>query len=157
MNLAIRHPVSAVLVILALLATALVFTVARPRYEPAIEIEKVDLAKVPHYSLADVRTAFAEQGIRFTRTVDDAGSDLTSLGIGPSPWDETGLWVTIFPEKGDLGIGHGEWERGIFEQRVGNVLVHYGGKDEETLAAVKRAVATLRPVVPPRRAVFVGG
>jgi hypothetical protein len=36
--------------------------------------------------------------------------------------------VTILPEKGVFGVGHNEWEEGIYEERVENVLVHYGGK-----------------------------
>lgn len=157
MTLALRYPISFFVIVFALLATAAVFTVARPRFRPAIEIETVDLSKPPHHSVSDVRSAFAGEGIRLTSAGHDSISATTTLGLGPLPWDDSDLWVTVFPQKGVLGIGHGEWEKSIFEQRLGNVLVHYGGTDADLLEQVKRAVTTLRPVVPPRGAGFLGG
>jgi hypothetical protein len=40
---------------------------------------------------------------------------------------------------------HDDWEPDVYEERVGNVLVHYGGTDEQTLESVRRAVVALRP------------
>lgn len=157
MTLALRYPVSVVVVVVALFATAAVFTVARPRYQPAVEVENVDLAKERHVSVSDVRAAFAAEGIRLAHTKLDASSGMTWLGVRPSPGDEKDLYVTVLPEKGVFGLGHGEWEDGIFEQRVGNVLVHYGGADEKVLERVKRAVGSLRPAVAARGAGFLRG
>jgi hypothetical protein len=149
--LAFRYPISASLVFAALLATASVLAFARPQFNPAIEVENVNLAKEPHYSVADVKDAFAAEGIRFDHTVRDADSEMTWLGQGPPPWPDPSLYVTILPEHGALGLGHGEWEEAVFEGRVGNVLVHYGGRDEHILEQVKGAVASLAPHGPRSR------
>jgi hypothetical protein len=142
-TLPIRHPISFALIVVALLATVAVFTVARPTYRPAVEIENVDLAKERHYTVSDVRAAFAGEGIRFTAVRRAPDSSMTWLGFGPWAWSDEDLYVQVLPEKGVVGLGHGEWEERIYEERVGNVIVHYGGSDEALLAKVERAVATL--------------
>jgi hypothetical protein len=142
---ALRHPISSGVVFSALLATAFVFTFARPQFHPAIEVENINLGREPHSSVADVRAAFAAEGISFDHT--SGGPDVTTtwLGVGPPPWADASLYVIVFPEKGVLGLGHGDWEDAVFERRVGNVLVHYGGADEFTLGRVKAALLSLEP------------
>jgi hypothetical protein len=145
-----RYPVSLAVVVAAVTATAAFFTVARPRYDPAVDVESVDLSRELHHSVAEVRAAFAAEGVAFSAKVDDPTSGMTMLGVGPRPWDVTDLSVTVLPAEGVVGIGHGEWEETMFEERVGNVLVQYGGDDEALLARVKRALQRLRPAVAPR-------
>ena len=157
MALALRYPISSLVILFALVATAAAFTVARPRFHPAVEVENVDLAAQLYRSEADVRKAFADAGIRSTHAIRGAGLNATWFGIGSPPWDAKALYVMVFPGKGVLGLGHGDWEDEAYEQRVGNVLVHYGGDDPHVLEQTKAAVAALRPVVPARGAGLLVG
>ena len=145
-----RYPVSLAAVVLAALATIVFFAVARPRYQPAIEIENVDLARQTHYSVADVKAAFAVEGIELADAQQGSVDGITMLGAGAWPWGDKDLVITVLPEKGTLGIGHGDWENEGFEQRVGNVIVQYGGRDTDVMQRVERAIATLQPRVAPR-------
>jgi hypothetical protein len=144
-----RYPVSLATVLIAALAMMVFFAVARPRYEPAVDVEHVDLSRQAHYSVADVRSAFAANGIRLNRTAEGL-TGITMLGAGSLPWEQMDLVVTVLPEIGTVGIGHGEWEEETFERRVGNVLVQYGGTEGEVVERVERALTTLRPILPPR-------
>jgi hypothetical protein len=146
---ALRYPISASVVGSALLAAVCVFAFARPQFQPAIEVENINLAQEPHHSVADVRVAFAAEGIVFDHIVREQDSTAW-VGVGPSPWADTSLYVILFPEQGNLGLGHGDWEGGVFESRVGNALVHYGGSDERTLERVQAVTASLAPGVPRR-------
>jgi hypothetical protein len=141
-----RHPLSSSVVLAALLATAATLTVARPSYHPAIQVENVDLGSEAHYSTNQVRAAFALHGLVLDHST--TGGELTTLGTGSAPWDESALYVNIFPDHGTLGLGHGDWEKGVYERRVGNVLVHYGGFDDATLVSVRAAIASLAPFRP---------
>jgi hypothetical protein len=114
-------------------------------------VETVDLSRQLHLSVVDVRGAFAAEGIRLSQG-PDGGDSITTLGLGRLPWDATDLTVTVLPEKGVIGLGHGDWEEHEFSQRVGNVLVQYGGSDKQLLERIEDATARLRPVVGPRGA-----
>jgi hypothetical protein len=144
MVLARRYPLSSSVVLAAFLAAASVFLFARPQFRPATDVENVNLAAGPRLAVVDVRKAFAAQNIALSRQIRGAGDGTTWLGQDPPPWPENSLYVIVFPQKGTLGLGHGEWEDAYYEERVGNVLVHYGGADAAKLARVKAAVADLR-------------
>jgi hypothetical protein len=141
-GLALRFPISAGLLAFALLATSAVFLLARPQYHPAIEVENVNLAQEPHYTVSEVRAAFEAHGIRLAYTRRDESSAMTWLSRTPPPWPDTTLYVTVLHEKGMLGLGHEDGQADPYETRVGNVLVHFGGRDVD---AIRVTVASLRP------------
>jgi hypothetical protein len=138
-----RHPLPSLAVGLVLAVIACLFLFARPGYEPAVQVEQVELTAEPHHSVSEVRRVFAAAGIDLTGATRPPDAAWSTLGVGPPPWDEKDLYVDVFDPKGSLGLGHGEWEKAYFEERVGNVLVHYGGTDEATLARIQDSIARL--------------
>jgi len=145
-TLALRHPLSSGILVLAVLGILATVAVARPRYPDGVRTENVDLAQESQHSLADVKASFAEQGIALNYT--SVASGVTWVGATPPPWSEVDLYAMVMPARGTVGLGHGDWENAYFEQRAGNVIVHYGGSDEATLTKVKRAIAALEPLAP---------
>lgn len=142
MTLPLRHPLSSLLVGLALLAAFASLTLFRPHYQPDVTVVDVDLARGPHLTVSGVKAAFAKQGTVFTWTVRDPETGITSLGLGSSPWGSADLYVTVLPDHGVLGLGQSAW---IAERRLGNVLVDYDGGDEAMRERVQAALLALRP------------
>ncbi len=135
-----RHPLSTALVLSALAATVAVFTFARPEYRDDIPVETVNLAAEEHLSVSAVRDAFAASGIDLRHANTD--TEVAWLAPAPPPHDERSLYVNVLPTTGTVGIG--QVESDAYEERVGNVVVHYGGGDARTLERVEAAVAALR-------------
>jgi len=100
----------------------------------------VDFARVHHYSAADVRGAFAAHGIHL-RYASRAQPGYVELSATPFPVPVTALYVEVGPKRGRTNWGRAP-STGL-DEPVGNLLVHYGGGDAATLAAVKAAVTDL--------------
>lgn len=102
----------------------------------------VDLTRAHHYSIAVVRRTFRAHGIEL-RYKSKPGIAPIFLSATPLPVPVTGLYVLV----GDNDTGHVSWgpkPAHQYDQPLGNLLVHYGGTNPSTLAAVKASVASLR-------------
>ena len=120
----------------AVLATAGVFTFARPQYHPRYESKTIDFSKQHYYAPAEIRRAFAAHGIALR-----SGDVSWWLGNGPAPWKADALQVLVGPRH-----GKGSWGPKLepYDERFGNVFVSYGGHDEHLLDRVKAAVSDIR-------------
>jgi hypothetical protein len=136
---AFRHPVSLVIVLAACAALTGVFTFARPEYHREYESKPIDFSNVHHYSAASVRQAFADHGIQLRRVNRFAGIGI--LSTRRLPLDADQLQVMVGPRTGT-----GSWGPRLepYDERFGNVMVTYGGRDEELLERVEAAVDSFR-------------
>lgn len=141
MALLIRHRLALAIVLAAAAATAGVFAFARPEYRPQYDSEMIDVAKLHHYPLAEVRAAFAKHGLPLR--YDNGGSPVRMLGTtAPRTWDTTAFNVYYLTTTSGR-VSWGPELDTAWEKRLGNLLVHYGGHDDAVLARVKAAVDEL--------------
>lgn len=139
MAFALRHPLTLLVVLAALMATAGMFVFARPAYQPEYGSKMIDFSEVTYYSPASVRQAFAAEGIRL-REASRVGGMLI-LSDTPGHLTADALNVVVGPRTGSGSYGP---ELESYDERFGNVLVTYGGGDEQLLAGVDAAVDSLR-------------
>jgi hypothetical protein len=139
MAFALRHPLTLLVVLVALLATAGVFLFARPEYRRDYESEMIDFSTQHYYSPSSVRQAFAAEGIRL-REVNRIGGMLI-LSNTPRHFTADALNVVVGPQTGKGSYGP---KLEPYDVRFGNLLVAYGGTDERLLDRVETAVAALR-------------
>jgi hypothetical protein len=139
MTFALRHPLSIVFVLAALAATVIVFTFARPQDHPRYESKMIDFSQVRYYSPPTVRRAFAEDQVRLRFVSRFSG--IEAYSNRRLPFDADQLQVMVGPSS-----GRGSWGPKLepYDERFGNVLVTYGGNDEQLLERVKAAVSALR-------------
>jgi len=128
-----HFPVSVGVVLGIVVAVTAIFVFSMPMYRSPIDRTMLDLSARHHYSAADVRHAFSIRGLRLPAATA-ANTGITLGGTDPD--------LYVFVGKG--GLDSAPRDRTAFEQRVGNVLVHYGGADRGVLARVRAAVAALR-------------
>jgi hypothetical protein len=135
-----RHPASILIVLAASLTTLGVFTFARPEYHPRYESKMIDFSEQDYYRPVAVRQAFAAHGIRLHGVAGPAEGFLW-LSNHAAPWPADALQVLIAPRT-----GKGSWGPKLepYDERFGNVMVTYGGKDEQLLEQAKAAVSALR-------------
>jgi len=101
----------------------------------------LDVAELHHYPLAEVKAAFAKQGLPLR--YDNAPSEPLWLSSTPRPWSTDAFYVHyVASSTGRLSWGP-EYDD-VWEARLGNVRVHYGGHDDAMLARIKSAVDELR-------------
>jgi hypothetical protein len=139
MAFALRHPLTLLVVLVALLTAAGVFVFARPEYRPEDESELIDFSKQRYYSPSSVRRAFATEGIRLREASRVGG--MIILSTTPDRLTADALNVVVGPRTGRGSYGP---ELESYDERFGNVLVTYGGEDERVLDRVKAAVDVLR-------------
>lgn len=139
MSFALRHPLTLLVVLVALVATAGVFVFARPEYQPDYESEPIDFSKQHYYSPASVRQAFASEGIRLHEASRVGG--MVILSTTPDRLTADAPNVVVGPRTGKGSYGP---ELESYDERFGNILVTYGGGDERVLDRVRAAVDVLR-------------
>jgi hypothetical protein len=139
MAFALRHPLTLLVVLVALLAAAGVFVFARPEYQSEDESQLIDFSKQHYYSPSSVRQAFATEGIRLREASRVGG--MIILSTTPDRLTADALNVVVGPRTGRGSYGP---ELESYDERFGNVLVTYGGEDERVLDRVKAAVDALR-------------
>ena len=139
MAFAFRHPLTLLVVLVALLTGAGVFVFATPEYQPDYESEMIDFSKQHYYSPSSVRQAFATEGIRLREASRVGG--MIILSTTPDHLTADALNVVVGPRTGKGSYGP---ELETYDERFGNVLVTYGGADERLLDRVKAAVGALR-------------
>jgi hypothetical protein len=136
MAFAPRYSVSIMVVVGATLATLAVFTFARPQYHPRYESKMIDFSKQNYVSPGTVRVAFAKQGIRLKTS---SAFEFTLLHL-PRAVQADDLQVVVGPRTGTGSFGP---KLESYDNRFDNVMVTYGGHDEQLLQKVKAAVASL--------------
>jgi hypothetical protein len=137
MSVAGYRTVLALVAVLAATGAFLSYALTRP-LDP--DQRTVDLARVHHDSVADVRRAFAAQGIRLPHVTDDGV--VVWLSVMRAPVPDSSLYVLVGGRTGTMSWG--PKPRTGYDETMDNLLVHYGGGDARTLAAVEAAVASLR-------------
>jgi hypothetical protein len=129
-----RFPVSVgVLAGLVIVVTG-AFVLSMPAYRSPIDKTMLKGPQHGPYAVADVRTAFALHGVRFSSRVR-ALSGVTLVGASSE------LYVFVADPRS--GVDSSLRTGAAYERRIGNVRVHYGGSDRRVLAHVKAAVAAL--------------
>jgi hypothetical protein len=138
MALLVRNPVVIFGVLAAALGTLAVFTFAKPEYHSRNESKMIDLSKVEYYSPARVRASFAANGVDLRSRNDFSG--IQQLSNAPSG-EASALLVAIGPRSGTVSWGP---KFQTYDERFGNVLVSYGGTNEQLMRRVEAAVSDLR-------------
>jgi hypothetical protein len=129
-----RFPVSVgVLAGLVIVVTG-AFVLSMPAYRSPIDKTMLKGPQHGPYAVADVRTAFALHGVRFSSRVR-ALSGVTLVGASSE--------LYVFVADPGSGVDSSPRAGAAYDRRIGNVLVHYGGSDRRMLAHVKAAVAAL--------------
>ena len=139
-----RHLLAASIVLAAVVITGTVFVFARPQYRPAVTTKNYDMATRPHYTVRQVRAAFAAHGIdlRYQHLLPgDHGASMWALSAVPATEADTShLNVSVFGPRAKVG-----WA--ITHQRLetirGNVGATYDGSNDDVLRRAKAAVAAL--------------
>ena len=139
MSFVARH-VAAILIVLAGCLAALgVFAFARPQSHPLYESKMIDFSKQYHYSPSIVRRAF------LARSVKLYAGDSPDVGMATFSSDPTfhaaALQVMVGPRTGTGSFGP---KLESYDERFGNVMVTYGGHDEQVIGRIKAAVNDLR-------------
>jgi hypothetical protein len=138
MALLVRNPVLIFAVFVAALGTLAVFTFAKPEYQPRNDSKMIVFSQVEYYSPSRVRATFAANGIDLRFRNEFSG--FQQLSNTPSG-EASALLVVIGPRSGTGSWGP-KFQR--YDERFGNVLVSYGGTDEQLLRRVEAAVSDLR-------------
>jgi hypothetical protein len=140
MPFVVRYPVAVAVLTIAFLATAGVFVFARPAYHRQYESKMIDFSKERHYDRGAVRAAFAAHGIELYAAEGPVRGS-SWFANRPAPWPADALQVIVMPATGKGSFGP-KLER--YDERFGNVIVTYGGHDEELLDRVEATVDRLR-------------
>ena len=130
-----RFPVSVGVIVGLVIAVTGVFVMSMPMSRSPIDETMLKGTQERHYAVADVRRAFAAHGVPLRSSIH-AVSGVTLVGATSK--------LFVFVADSGSGVDSGVRAGSAYEKRVGNLLVHYGGADERTLAHVRAAVAALR-------------
>jgi hypothetical protein len=128
-----HFPVSVGVVLGVVLAATGIFVFSMPMYRSPIDGTMLSSTAGHRYSAGDVRRAFAVRGLKLPTAIA-ANTGVTLAG------GSRDLYVFVAKREVDSTTR----DPAVFERRVGNVLVHYGGSDRGVLARVRAAVAALR-------------
>jgi len=139
MAFALRRPLTLLIVLVALVTAAGVLVFPRPEYQPDYESEPIDFSKQHYYSPSSVTQAFATEGIHLREASRVGG--MIILSTTPDRLTADALNVVVGPRTGKGSYGP---ELESYDERFGNVLVTYGGADEQVLDRVEAAVDVLR-------------
>lgn len=134
-QITVRNWLAAVTVLVVLAATGAFFA-----FGQSSDGRAVDLSAAHYYSPAVVREAFDAHGIQL-RYASAADVSPRWLSATPLPAPTTAMYVLLGARTGRVDWGR---KSSGFDQPVGNLLVHYGGRNATTLAEVKAAVRALR-------------
>lgn len=137
-----RHLLATTMVVAAFAIVAAVFVFARPQYRP-YETKNYDMATRPHYTVREVREAFAAHGVdlRYQSLLPGAnGAWMVSLAAVPFPVDVSHLNVSVFGPRAKIGWNTSHQR---LEAIRGNVAVTYDGRSGDVVRRAKAAIASL--------------
>jgi hypothetical protein len=100
----------------------------------------VDMATQHHYGLADFKPQFAAQGITLRRA--NVLTGVTWYGDTRAGEADDGFLITTYPKQGKVMFGS-SGPKPLYETRVGNLVVSYGGRDKAFAARVAAAVSAI--------------
>jgi hypothetical protein len=144
---ALASVITAVVIVSAVAAVVIVrggvtVAVASPQYEMPSNSTTVtvDMATERHYGLADFKPQFAAKGI----TVRRAGtlSGVTSYGDRRTGKVDDGFLITAYPKQGKV-MFDSSGPKPLYEARLGNLWVWYGGHDKAFAARVAAAASAI--------------
>jgi hypothetical protein len=140
MRFVARHALAIGVVFAALAAAAALFAFARPEYRPPYDSKTIDMSRERIYSVAEVRHAFAAQGIElpFFSEIGRGATSITTLSTKRVP--EKDLSVMIAGRQARVSGGP-KLDR--YDERFGNVAVSYDGDDPYLLGAIETAASNL--------------
>jgi hypothetical protein len=145
---ALASAVTAVVIVSAVAAVVIVrggitVAVASPQYETPSNSTTVtvDMTTQHHYGLADFKPQFAAQRITLmSRT--GALTGVTFYGDTRADKVDDGLLITAYPKQGKV-MFDSSGPKPLYEARVGNLVVWYGGHDKAFAARVAAAVSAI--------------
>jgi hypothetical protein len=145
---ALASAVAAVVIVSAVSAVVIVrggitVAVASPQYETPSNSTTVtvDMTTQHHYGLADFKPQFAAQGITLRRV--GVLSGITFYGDTPAGAVDDAFEVTVYPQRGKA-MFDSSGPKPLYEARLGNLAVFYGGHDKAFAARVAAAVSAIR-------------
>jgi hypothetical protein len=136
----LRHVAATFVVAVAVFGIGAVFVFARPVYHP-VSGHTVNMANEDHYTLAEVRAAFAANGFRLVKRSKIWGT--TYLADKKSLGHDDGLLVSIYDPHSKVDF-NSSGPRIEFQKRAGNVQVEYSGTNKGFEERVHAAFATIK-------------
>jgi hypothetical protein len=135
-------------VLFAVAAMGAVFVFARPAYHPSSYYTMVDMKDQHHYTVAQVRQAFASHAVRLAgaKWNGDPKHGLIVLSPALQGGRAPSVTVTLFGAESTVEFGPKLEPGKAYESRFGNVSVLYGDPhpDQTLLARIEAAVADLQ-------------
>jgi hypothetical protein len=143
-----RHVVAVTVVLFAVAAMGGVFAFARPTYRPSSPYTLVNMKGQRHYTVAQVRQAFASHALRLARTSRDGNAKhgMTFLSPALKGGHAPDFTATLFGTESTVSFGPNLDPAKGYESRFGNVSVLYGDPhpNQALLARIKAAVSDLQ-------------
>ncbi|HEX3806696.1 MAG TPA: hypothetical protein VHV52_07940 [Gaiellaceae bacterium] len=136
-----QHLVLSIVGAVVLVSGATLFVVALPRYHPSSTTATIDMATQHHYVLADFKAQFAAQGIPLTRVRVLSG--ITGYRDARAGTVGDALDVTVYPRHGKVTFDS-SGPKPLYQARLGNLTVFYGGRDKAFAARVAAAVSAIK-------------
>jgi hypothetical protein len=139
-----RHVIAVAAVLVAVAATGGVFAFARPTYRPSSPYTLVNMNGQRHYTVAQVRQAFASHGLVINSVAkSDTGLTILDQRHGRIAPDWT---ISLFGTESTVSFGPKLDPAQGYESRFGNVAVLYGDPhpNQALLARIKAAVSDLQ-------------
>lgn len=125
-----------------------VFAFARPTYRPSSPYTLVNMNDQRHYTVAQVRQAFASHALRLDRQtrVGSGKHGFIVLTLPLQDGQAPSFTVTLFGTEGTVSFGPKLDPAKGYESRFGNVGVLYGDPhpNQALLARIKAAVSDLK-------------
>jgi hypothetical protein len=142
---ALASAVAAVVIVSAVAGMVIVrggitVAVASPQYELPSSTVTVDMETQHHYRLADFKSQFAAQGITLRRT--SVLSGVSRYGDTRAGKVDDGFLITAYPQQTKVMFGS-SGPKPLYETRLGNLDVSYGGHDKAFAARIAAAVSAI--------------
>jgi hypothetical protein len=142
-----RHALAVAVVLVAVAATGGVFAFARPTYRPSSPYTLIDMSNQRHYTVAQVRHAFASHGLPINSVTGSGDRESGIIILDQRRGRMAPDWtISLFGPESQVSFGPKLDPKSGYESRFGNVSVLYGDPhpDRAVLARIEAAVADLQ-------------
>jgi hypothetical protein len=136
-----QHVLACVLVAVVVVSGGMLFAVALPQYHPASTTVTVEMATQHHYGPADFKAQFAAQGIALRR--GRVLSGIAFYGDVPAGAIADAFMVTVYPKDAKV-MFDSSGPKPLYQARIGNLAISYGGHDKAFAARVAAAVSAIK-------------